>query len=137
MIEWVTERLLALIEQLGALSRDRRDLRDNALRAISNALNETSIYYRDLGRGKPRDFDIEAQLSRFWSAAAIPIRHFDPQLAEVCEHKADYWLNPDQWTEQEVKRLGIGLTTVRDQYRTMLWGRRFPPRRALQNPETA
>ena len=121
MLEWVTERLLGLLEQLGMLSRDRRDLRDNALRTISTALNETYLYYRDLGRGKPRNPEVEAQLSRYWSAAAIPIRQFDPHLAEICELKSEYWIDPDQWTPDEVIQRGIELGTVRDRYRDMLW----------------
>ncbi|HEX6038659.1 MAG TPA: hypothetical protein VFZ20_11490 [Longimicrobium sp.] len=117
----MTERLLGMLEQFAAFSRDRRDFRDNALRSISTALNETYLYYRDLGQGKPRDYDIEAQLSRYWSAAAIPIRHIDPELAGICEHKSEYWINPDQWTSEEVRQRGIELGEVRDRYRALLW----------------
>jgi hypothetical protein len=121
MLEWVTERLLALVEQFATLRKDQRDLRDNALRAISHALNETCLYYRDLGHGRPRNEDIEAQLSRYWSAAAIPIRHFDAELARVCEEKSEYWIDPDSWPADRVAAAGIGLDNVRRQYRALLY----------------
>jgi len=102
------------------LTKDRRELKDNALRAISHALTETYLYYRRMELGKGRDNDIEAQLSKYWSAAAIPIRHIDPNLAQLCEHKSDYWVNPDRWDQKKVKKIGIGLEQVRKRYRALL-----------------
>lgn len=64
MMEWVVERLIGLLGPIGTLSKDRRDLKDNALRSISNALLETQLYYRDLGRGHVRNIETETQLSR-------------------------------------------------------------------------
>ncbi|APV45340.1 hypothetical protein Dform_02027 [Dehalogenimonas formicexedens] len=46
MIEFVVDRLIILLGNLKVFGRDRRELRDNALRAISYALNETYLYYR-------------------------------------------------------------------------------------------
>jgi hypothetical protein len=119
MLEWVSERLLALIEQLAVISRDRRDYRDNALRAVSHALTETCLYYRNLER-TGRHPDIEAQLSKYWSAAAIPIRHLDVELAEVCDRKSEYWINPRNYQLEDIRRLGIGLEAVREEYRSLL-----------------
>lgn len=76
MIEFVVERLLNLVGTIAVMGRDRRELRDNALRAISHALNETYLYYRDIDAGKERNIDTEAQLSRYWSAAAIPLASY-------------------------------------------------------------
>lgn len=121
MIEWVVERLLDLIEPVANLSKDRRELRDNALRSISHALNETYLYYRDIEtKGKARNMDTEAQLSRYWAAAAVPMRHLDAQLAEVCEYKSQYWVNPETWNPGKVRELGIGLHEVRGRYQALL-----------------
>lgn len=119
MLEFVIEKLIGLLGPIATLERDRRDLKDNALRAISTALTETSIYYRDLGRGAERDLDKEAQLARYWSAAAIPLRHIDQELAGICENKAEYWINPEQWSNDQIKQYGIRLQDVKRAYRQM------------------
>jgi hypothetical protein len=125
MIEFVVERLLNLIGTIAVMGRDRRELRDNALRAISHALNETYLYYRDIDAGKERNIDTEAQLSRYWSAAAIPLRHIDNELAQICEYKSEYWVNPESWDSSKVEQLGIGLKDVRERYRNLLHPKRM------------
>jgi hypothetical protein len=120
MLEMIAGKLTALLGPLRAMSKDNREMRDNALRAVSHALNETCIYYRGLERGKERNNEIEDQLSRYWAAAAIPIRHLDRELAMICEQKSEYWLNPYQWTIHDIGRAGIKLEKVREDYRKML-----------------
>ena len=119
MLQFVLDRIINLLGPIATLSKDRRELKDSALRAISTALNETYLYYRDLG-SKSRDPDREAMLVKYWSAAAIPLRHFDDELAGVCELKSEYWVNPENYTDEEVKKLGIELDSVRQAYRKML-----------------
>jgi hypothetical protein len=120
MITFVIEKLIGLIGPVASLSKERRELRDNALRSISHALDETYLYYRDLDRGKPRNFETEAQLAKYWSAAAIPIRHIDEELALICDQKSEYWLNPENWDQERVKEVGIALDDVRKHYRELL-----------------
>lgn len=120
MIEWVVERVVSLIPALERSSTTKRELKDNALRAISHALNETYLYYRNMEKGKERDLEIESQLSKYWAAAAIPLRHIDQELASACEYKSEYWINPEGWNHEKIKQLGIGLDHVRKQYRSLL-----------------
>ncbi len=81
---------------------------------------ETELYYASYGR-KGRDQEREEQLARYWAAAAIPLRHIDPDMAMTCEHKANFWVNPDNFTAAEVKWFGIGLKKVRGQYQALLF----------------
>jgi hypothetical protein len=120
MITFVIEKLISLPRPVTSLSKERRELRDNALRSISHALDGTYLYYRDLDRGKPRNLETEAQLSRYWSAAAIPIRHIDEELAFICDQKSECWLNPETWDHERVKEVGIALDDVRKRYRGLL-----------------
>ncbi|HLL14684.1 MAG TPA: hypothetical protein VK388_06450 [Pyrinomonadaceae bacterium] len=120
MITFVIEKLIGLIGPIANLSKERRELRDNALRSILHALDETFLYYRDLDRGKPRNSETEAQLSKYWSAAAIPIRHIDEELALICDRKSEYWLYPEKWDEKRVREVGIALDDVRKHYRELL-----------------
>jgi len=123
MIEILVTRLSDLLAAMRSVTREQREIRDNALRSISHALNETCIYYRRLDNGEPRDFDIEDQLSRYWAAAAIPVRHLDAALAIICEEKSDYWLNQENWPPERVRECRIGLNEVRSEYRSFLYPR--------------
>jgi hypothetical protein len=120
MIEQVIAGLGNVLGKIPAPGRDRREVHDNALRAISHALTETYLYYRSLEAGQQRNAEVEAQLSRYWAAAAIPLRHLDRDLASTCEYKAEYWLNPEDWSAERVRRVGIGLDDVRHRYRQLL-----------------
>jgi len=121
------ERLIALIGPIQQLRKEQREVADSALRAVSIAINETYLYYRSLEKGRARSDDTEAQLSRYWAAAAIPLRHIDAELAEVCEYKSEYWVSPETWEPSQIKELGIELEAVRDRYR-----QRIAPNKALQ-----
>lgn len=120
MIKEILDGLSKILGPIATLSKERRELKDSALRAISTALNETYLYYRDINRGSPINRDREAQLSKYWSAAAIPMRHFDESLASICEHKSDYWINPESYDSNQIEELGIALDDVRQAYRRHL-----------------
>ena len=120
MMEWVVERLISLLGPIATMTKDKRDLQDNALRSVSHALHETKLYYRDLGVGKQRSRETESQLARFWSAAAIPLRHIDQELAMNCENKAEYWLSPASYSDEDIKRMGIRLADLSVAYRKMV-----------------
>ncbi len=117
MIREVLNGLVSLFGPIATLSKDKRELKDTALRAISIALDETSLYYRDRQNGGERNLEREAQIVKYWSAAAIPLRHFDEHLSNVCDLKAEYWVNPDCYDEAELQELGMELTTVRMAYK--------------------
>jgi hypothetical protein len=120
MIKWVIEQLIAIIEPITSMRKDQRELADSALRAISEALEATFLYYREVESGGERNLGTEAELSKCWSAAAIPIRHVDRNLAMICESKSEYWLNPDSWADSEIVENGIRLEDVRERYRSLL-----------------
>lgn len=120
MIKELLDGLSKILGPIATLSKDRRELKDSALRAISIALDETYLYYRDLSNGSAKNLDREAQLSKYWSAAAIPMRHFDERLSNLCDHKSEYWVNMENFNQNNINDLGIGLNDVRQAYRKML-----------------
>jgi len=121
-LEWITAKLIDLLPIISEVSKSKRELADNALRSVSHALTETCLYVsRYLDQGK-RDPEIETQLSRYWSAAAIPLRHIDNELSQICEYKSEYWINPEGWNHAKAKGAKIDLETVREKYRAKLNG---------------
>jgi hypothetical protein len=120
MIKEVLEGLSKILGPIATMTKERRELKDGALRAISNALDETYLYYRDIENGSNNNSDREAILARYWSAAAISIRHFDEDLANICDHKSEYWINPRRYSDREINDTRIQLDNVRDAYRKLL-----------------
>jgi hypothetical protein len=120
MITTILDGLSKILGPIATLSKDRSELKDSALRAISNALDETFLYYRDINNGAQRNLEREALISKYWSAAAIPMRHFDERLSSICDNKSEYWINPNNYNDGDIKQLGIGLDDVRQAYRKML-----------------
>lgn len=119
-MEWLIERLIAILPAIAKLSKEKRELADNALNAISIALNETSlylVYIRDAGGS---DRSREEQLARYWAAAAVPVRHLDRELAEMCQYKSEIWTNPDNWNLEKIAQYGIDINSVRDKYAELL-----------------
>lgn len=119
MLLEIVDKLISLMGPIATLSKEKRELKDSALRAISIALQETKLYYRDLENGSERDMDVEAQLVRYWGAAAIPLRHIDEELAMICEHKSEYWLTPKNYSNKQINELGIKLQDVSYAYRNL------------------
>jgi hypothetical protein len=120
MLQEVLQGSASLLGPISKLSTERKGLKDTALRAISTALDETYLYYRDLENTDGRNLDREAQIERYWSAAAIQIRHFNNDLAKICDRKSEYWINPDKFDRRRINELNIALDDVREAYRKML-----------------
>ncbi|MBK6949084.1 MAG: hypothetical protein IPH16_14410 [Haliscomenobacter sp.] len=113
MLNEIIEGLSNILGPIATATKERSQMKDEALRAISHALNETYLYYRDIEHGHLPNRDKEAMLVKYWSAAAISLRHFDQRLANICDNKAEYWVNPDNYNSADIENLGIGLDSVK------------------------
>ena len=120
MLNEILDGLSKILGPIATASKERSQMKDEALRAISHALDETYLYYRDRDHGRLQNRDKEAMLVKYWSAAAISLRHFDEQLARRCDNKAEYWVNPENYSNEDIQNLEIGLDGVRQAYRKML-----------------
>lgn len=120
LIEWVIEKLISIIPAIGNLSKDKRDVADTALRSISHALTETCLYVNRYSKSGESEEETEAQLARYWAEAAIPLRHLDQELSEICEFKAEYWLDTTDWDPAKTNGIAIDLNSVREKYRAKL-----------------
>ena len=114
------ELLTSSLGSIATASKENEKKKDRALRAVSYALDETYLYYRDMKNGHLKDRDREAQLVKLWSAAAIPLRHFDLYLANICDRKSEYWIAPESYTNEDIEKLGIKLSDVRRAYRKLM-----------------
>lgn len=108
----IIEGLKTLLEYFRDERHRREDRADEVLLAIYTAVNETKLYIQDVqrtGKSKP---EREADLSRLWTRAAVPIRRFNEDLADRCLMKGEYWVNPSAWTVERIAQFRIGLDDV-------------------------
>ncbi|MGB3463136.1 MAG: hypothetical protein WBA33_14335 [Rhodanobacter lindaniclasticus] len=120
MLKWLIDKLIESSGTILQVRKDHRELADKALNAVSRAINETYIYYRDVEAGDEIDKKRRDHLVHLWSQAAIPLRHIDLELAEICQYKSRYWLEPSNWRNEDVENFGIALEIVRDRYHALL-----------------
>lgn len=93
---------------------------DKALSAIYDATNETKIYILSLKKRKNHAKQKEKKLSELWIKAGIKLRTIDNDLAQRCIIKADYWANPKEWTEEQIKKSNITLDEIIKESRTLI-----------------
>jgi hypothetical protein len=103
--------------------KERKDERDDAaVRDVLIALNTTKTYIARRDRGEAIDRDAEAKLVDLWTAAAVQIRRSDPDLAVRLQQKAEYWTNPENWTEEEVRENRIQIDQIAEEATKLLRG---------------
>ena len=112
-----------LLDYFAGERHHRDEQKDAALTAIYAAASETTIYLADLEREKNTDRKREQDIARLWSAAAVPIRHFDMDLADRCLLKFEFWVNPDKWNADEATERRIAIEAVLDKARELMMSR--------------
>jgi hypothetical protein len=113
MIEEILSTVLKMFEKGSRLRRARREDRHAAMSAIYLACHKTDEYVqrtRFSGRSNER---IEHDLAYLWERAAILAREFDANLGRKCAFKNQYWLNPESYDANEMRRLRLDLDRVR------------------------
>jgi hypothetical protein len=101
--------------------RERKQERDDAaVRSVLTAVNTTKRYLARRERGDPIDLDAEAELVELWTSAAVHIRRTDPDLAQRLLQKADYWTNPENWSDEDVIANGIRIEEIADEGKHLL-----------------
>ncbi len=119
-ISQLTKSILDALKTLGAHRAKQRELVDEALTAIRKAVTRTDAYIKARHANKPADPEREAELSELWHLAAIPLQHFDEDLARRCNLKGTYWSNPDEWPSDLVNEARIGLSLIDKQAEHLL-----------------
>lgn len=53
-------------------------------------------------------------------AGTLKLWRYDHDLAERCMLKSDYWANPDQWSDRDIRRARIEISRVFKEARDLL-----------------
>lgn len=81
-----------------------------ALEAILRAANRTSIFITKCIKGT---YKANLELSDLWIDAAAKVRDLDPDLYNRLLEKAEYWTNPQGWSDERIKEARIGLLDIK------------------------
>lgn len=88
-----------------------------AIEAIYKAANRTSFYITMNQNGT---YKSNLELSDLWLETAAKVRDLDESLYEQLLMKAEYWSNPENWSNEDVKRTRIGLLEIKRAAREIL-----------------
>jgi hypothetical protein len=92
--------------------RDRTKEDEDALAALSNAYHRTLQYYEFL-KDHPRDRAEEAGVAYKWEIVGILMQKYDSTLAERLDAKSRYWREGATWSDDVIRKAGIGLESIR------------------------
>ncbi len=98
----------------------KKERDDAAVRSVLTAVNTTKLYLARRERGEPIDRESEAKLVELWTSASVHIRRTDSDLANRLQAKADYWTNPDRWSNEEIVNNGIQIDKIADEGERLL-----------------
>ena len=101
--------------------KERKQERDDAaVRSVLTAVNTTKSYLARRDRGEPADRGAEAELVALWTTASVDIRRTDPPLAQRLQQKAEYWANPENWSDEDIVQNGIRIDEIAEAGRRLL-----------------
>jgi hypothetical protein len=104
---------IPLVGALQSFLFRRSDLNSKAIESLSKAIFEVEKYYRDLQMGDVASRQRETEIAEYWRVAAEPVRRIDAKFASICECKVYYWLNPAQYSRQDVMDFEMSLESVK------------------------
>lgn len=103
--KWVTNLLRAKSE--------RKEQSKKALRAVTKAVRETTIYLRDLREGGQKSIDRERELSLLWTELSFKLEDLGlKKLANRCSLKGRYWADPAAFDKAFLNRADIRLSEI-------------------------
>lgn len=118
MLETLFAAISVAIPVIQAAVASRLQYRDEALLALYTALAETQAHLQKQRRRGEPDAPNE-RLAELWFRASLPLRHFNIELANLCDHKRDYWSNPSHWAGDDRIDSNIRLEAMRQRFDTI------------------
>ena len=95
----------------------KREKAFEATEAVLRAANRTSIFITKSIKGT---YKSNIELSEIWMDAATKVRDLDGDLYNRLLSNAEYWSNPESWSEEQVEEARIGLLDIKRDARSIL-----------------
>ena len=114
-IHWITSALNLIhlaIRLIPKAPQNRTPSDEEALTALSDAYHTTLEYYEFL-KTNQRDSAKEVGIAHKWQRVGILLKKYDPTIAERLDAKSRYWRDGGTWSEDTIRKAGIGLEHIR------------------------
>ena len=106
---------------LGRAGPTRKAESRKALQDVIRAIRQTKVYTRELVSKEARNFAKEEKLSLLWTNLSFELERLGLEaLAKRCRIKGHYWADPDQFTEDFLKKAKVRLEDMEKQARKLL-----------------
>lgn len=104
---------------------------DEALKAIYAALRGSQMYVVERREGIKQDKEREMKIAELWQSASISFGFIDSELAGLCHTKGSYWMNPENWNDQQIRAAGFDIDQMISNVGNLIQKReKFSPLRA-------
>jgi hypothetical protein len=111
--------IVAALQGWRSLGHQKRALKTEAVRALSEAVTATQEVVDKRSQGVPDGIDYK--LTNLWHRASLAFREAEEdKLARLCQIKGNYWLDPSQWTRELIRDAGIQLTGMQRELQRLL-----------------
>ena len=111
--------------KIGEMYRSNENYR-KAVNAITRAVKNTDEYLREVQSGGERARHRELNLAVDWDIAGISLEEVaetdeEKQLAKKLRRlKKDAWENYDKWSDEDIKKAGIEISTIREELKKFI-----------------
>jgi len=107
------DRLKEFVDRKDKTSAEERQRLIEALSESVHVADETIHYIAQRRRGTARDDEKELALSGKWADAGVKLAALGARdLADRYFLKAQFWADPDRWTDADVERARIKLEEI-------------------------
>ena len=109
--------LVAAIMSLDVVQTRRDNRRFKAIRELSNAVTATEGQVADSSVNPEASY----KLTNAWHQASLAFRDAgDDETARLCRIKGNYWLDPANWSDEQVSEAGIRLVEMRSALNSLM-----------------
>jgi hypothetical protein len=104
------DRVLKEIKEMISKNKEKEQKAFAACEAIQKAANRTSEFLQTHSKTSSKP---NLALSDIWLDAAKAVRELDSGMYNRLLSKAEYWSNPNDWTDEKIEAANIRLDTIR------------------------
>jgi hypothetical protein len=119
----INEALSAIAQALNspqAQPRQSDDLRSTAIRRVWQAVDKTRMFLASVRREEASEMIPNPELITLWSEASLAMSAIDNDLADRLRMKAEFWSDPEYWTEDQIRQARIGIDEVAREARRLI-----------------
>lgn len=106
----IIKELYKELKERAAKKTKKKDELYDAIEAVNKAANRTTIYITKSLNGT---YKSDQELSDLWMDAAKAVRELDDDLYLRLLAKAEYWSNPQDWSDEDVQSARITLEEIK------------------------